>query len=305
MLNIVGRRYWFFGLSLLVMIPGLVALGIWGLPLAIDFTGGSKLEVNVTQTDDLSTSRVATLLDEAGFSDNVVQLSSGNVVIIRTKSMDDSSKSDVIAMLENEFDSGVELLSFESVGPVIGREVAGRAVQAVGIAALGILAYITYAFRGVEHSFRYGVCAILALLHDAAVVVGVAAILGRLLGWEVDALFLTALLTVIGFSVHDSIVVFDRIRENLGRYRRADYEEVVNLSIVQTLDRSINTQLTALFTLLALALFGGVTIFHFVVTMMIGILSGTYSSIFNAAPILVVWENREWRRWFRRAVTST
>ncbi len=305
MLNIVRRRYWFFGPSLLVMIPGLVALGIWGLPLAIDFTGGSKLEVNVTQTDDLSTSRVATLLDEAGFSDNVVQLSSGNVVIIRTKSMDDSSKSDVIAMLENEFDSGVELLSFESVGPVIGREVAGRAVQAVGIAALGILAYITYAFRGVEHSFRYGVCAILALLHDAAVVVGVAAILGRLLGWEVDALFLTALLTVIGFSVHDSIVVFDRIRENLGRYRRADYEEVVNLSIVQTLDRSINTQLTALFTLLALALFGGVTIFHFVVTMMIGILSGTYSSIFNAAPILVVWENREWRRWFRRAVTST
>lgn len=235
----------------------------------------------------------------------MVQLSSGNVVIIRTKSMDDASKSDVIAALETEFGAPVELLSFENVGPVIGREVGGRAVQAVGIAALGILAYITYAFRGVEHSFRYGVCAILALLHDATVVVGVAAILGRLLGWEVDALFLTALLTVIGFSVHDSIVVFDRIRENLGRYRRADYEEVVNLSIVQTLDRSINTQLTALFTLLALALFGGATIFHFVVTMMIGILSGTYSSIFNAAPILVVWQNREWRRWFRRTAVST
>ena len=300
MLNIVGRRYWYFGLSLLVMIPGLIALGLWGLPLAIDFTGGSKLEVTVKQAAELSTRQVSDLLDEAGFSDNVVQLSSGNVVIIRTKSMDDVSKSDVISALETEFDSVVELLSFESVGPVVGREVASRAVQAVGIAALGILAYITYAFRGVQNSFRYGVCAILALLHDTAVVVGVAAIFGRLLGWEVDALFLTALLTVIGFSVHDSIVVFDRIRENLGKYRRADYEEVVNLSIVQTLDRSINTQLTALFTLLALALFGGVTIFHFVVTMMIGILSGTYSSIFNAAPILVVWENREWRRWFRR-----
>ncbi len=300
MLNIVGRRYWYFGLSLLVMIPGLIALGLWGLPLAIDFTGGSKLEVTVKQADKLSTRQVALLLDEVGFSDNVVQLSSGNVVIIRTKSMDDVSKSDVISALETEFDSVVELLSFESVGPVVGREVAGRAVQAVGIAALGILAYITYAFRGVQNSFRYGVCAILALLHDTAVVVGMAAIFGRLLGWEVDALFLTALLTVIGFSVHDSIVVFDRIRENLGKYRRADYEEVVNLSIVQTLDRSINTQLTALFTLLALALFGGVTIFHFVVTMMIGMVSGTYSSIFNAAPILVVWENREWRRWFRR-----
>ena len=300
MLNIVGRRYWYFGLSLIVMIPGLIALGLWGLPLAIDFTGGSKLEVIVKQAGELSTTQVGALLDEAGFSDNVVQLSSGNVVIIRTKRMDDASKSDVMDALETELDSVVELLSFESVGPVIGREVASRAVQAVGIAALGILAYITYAFRGVQNSFRYGVCAIVALVHDACVVVGVAAILGRFLGWEVDALFLTALLTVIGYSVHDSIVVFDRIRENLGKYRRADYEEVVNLSIVQTLDRSINTQLTVLFTLLALALFGGVTIFHFVVTMMIGILSGTYSSIFNAAPILVVWENREWRRWFSR-----
>ena len=301
MLNIVGRRYWYFGISLLVMIPGVLALFLWGLPLAIDFTGGSKLEVSITQPVELTTSRVAVILDHAGFSDNVVQLTGGNVVIIRTKSMNDASKSDVISALETEFDREVELLSFESVGPVIGQEVAGRAVQAVGIAALGILAYITYAFRGVQNSFRYGVCAILALLHDVTVVVGLAAIVGRFLGWEVDALFLTALLTVIGFSVHDSIVVFDRIRENLGRYRRADYEEVVNLSIVQTLDRSINTQLTALFTLLALALFGGVTIFHFVVTMMIGILSGTYSSIFNAAPILVVWENREWRRWFRSA----
>ncbi|MCH2539832.1 MAG: protein translocase subunit SecF [Anaerolineales bacterium] len=301
MLNLVGRRYWYFGFSLLVMIPGIIALGMWGLPLAIDFTGGSKLEVRVTEAAKLSTRAVDELLDGVGFGDNVVQLSDDNVVIIRTKRMDDASKGKVISALEAEFVSAVDLLSFESVGPVVGREVAGRAVQAVAIAALGILAYITYAFRGVQNSFRYGVCAIFALLHDVLIVVGVAAILGRTLGWEVDALFLTALLTVIGFSVHDSIVVFDRIRENLRRYRRADYEEVVNLSVVQTLDRSINTQLTALFTLLALALFGGATIFHFVVTMMIGLLSGTYSSMFNAAPILVVWEKREWRRWFWRS----
>ena len=301
MLNLVGRRYWYFGFSLLVMIPGIIALGMWGLPLAIDFTGGSKLEVRVTEAAKLSTRAVDELLDEIGFGDNVVQLSDDNVVIIRTKRMDDASKSKVISALEDEFVGAVDLLSFESVGPVVGREVAGRAVQAVAIAALGILAYITYAFRGVQNSFRYGVCAILALLHDVLIVVGVAAILGRILAWEVDALFLTALLTIIGFSVHDSIVVFDRIRENLSRYRRADYEEVVNLSVVQTLDRSINTQLTALFTLLALALFGGATIFHFVVTMMIGLLSGTYSSMFNAVPILVVWENREWRRWFWRS----
>lgn len=300
MLDIVGKRYWFFGFSLLIMIPGLVALGIWGLPLAIDFTGGSKLEVAILDATIVTTSSIEEVLEVEGLSDHVIQLSDDNVVIIRTKTITDSVKGRVIAALSETLDSQVELLDFVSVGPVIGKEIAARAIQAVGIAALGILAYITYAFRGVKHAFRYGVCAIIAVMHDVAVVVGSAAILGHFLGWEVDALFLTALLTVIGFSVHDSIVVFDRIRENLERYRRADYESVVNHSIIQTLDRSINTQLTALFALLALALFGGSTIFHFMVTLIIGILMGTYSSMFNAAPILVIWENREWRHWFRR-----
>ena len=300
MLNILRRRYWYFGISMLVMIPGILAVAMWGIPLAIDFTGGSKLEIKIEGDINLSTSSISTILDDNGFSDNVVQIADNDIVIIRTKTMDDLSKGVVIEAFEDEFGLDVELLSFESVGPVIGREVAGRAVQAVAIAALGILGYVTYAFRGVKNSFRYGVCAIAALLHDATIVVGLTAILGQYFDWEVDALFLTALLTVIGFSVHDSIVVFDRIRENLSRYRRAEYESVVNLSVVQTLDRSINTQLTALFTLFALALFGGDSIFHFVVTMMIGLFSGTYSSLFNAAPILVVWEKREWRHWFRR-----
>ena len=300
MLNILRRRYWYFGISMLVMIPGILAVAMWGIPLAIDFTGGSKLEIKIEGDINLSTSSISTILDDNGFSDNVVQIADNDIVIIRTKTMDDLSKGVVIEAFEDEFGLDVELLSFESVGPVIGREVAGRAVQAVGIAALGILGYVTYAFRGVKNSFRYGVCAIAALLHDATIVIGLTAILGQYFDWEVDALFLTALLTVIGFSVHDSIVVFDRIRENLSRYRRAEYESVVNLSVVQTLDRSINTQLTALFTLFALALFGGDSIFHFVVTMMIGLFSGTYSSLFNAAPILVVWEKREWRHWFRR-----
>jgi preprotein translocase subunit SecF len=138
------------------------------------------------------------------------------------------------------------------------------------------------------------------MLHDVAVVVGVEAIVAHFFKWEVDSLFLTALLTVIGFSVHDTIVVFDRIRENLNIYRRLPYETVVNHSIVQTLVRSINTQLTVMLTLLTLALFGGITIRHFVVTLLVGVFSGTYSSIFNASPILVVWENREWHNWFRR-----
>jgi preprotein translocase subunit SecF len=187
------------------------------------------------------------------------------------------------------------------VGPTVGAEVAQRAAGAVGLATLGILGYITYAFRGVPHAYRYGTAAVIAMLHDVAVVIGVEAILARVAGWEVDALFLTALLTVIGFSVHDTIVVFDRIRENQAIYRRLDYETLVNHSIVQTLDRSLNTQLTVMFTLLALLLFGGATTRHFVTILLIGVLSGTYSSIFNAAPILVVWENREWKRWFGRA----
>jgi len=191
------------------------------------------------------------------------------------------------------------ILQFETVGPAVGAEVAQRAAGAVGLAALGILLYISYAFRRVPHAIRYGTAAIIAMLHDVAVVVGSASIFGRLLGWQVDSLFLTALLTVIGFSVHDTIVVFDRIRENLVHHRRAAYEAVVNHSIVQTLDRSINTQLTVMLTLLALALFGGLTVQHFVVTLLIGVFSGTYSSIFNAAPILVVWENKEWRQLVR------
>jgi preprotein translocase subunit SecF len=211
---------------------------------------------------------------------------------------------DVIRALEETFDDQVSILRFDRVGPAVGAEVAQRAAGAVGLAALGILAYISFAFRGLKHATRYGVAAILAMLHDVALVVGVEAWLGHFLGWEIDALFLTALLTVIGFSVHDSIVVFDRIRENQRLHRALDFETLVNHSIVQTLDRSINTQLTVAFTLLALLLLGGVTTRHFVTILLIGVLSGTYSSIFNAAPILVVWENREWRSWFRRRAAS-
>jgi preprotein translocase subunit SecF len=164
-----------------------------------------------------------------------------------------------------------------------------------------IIIYITYAFRGIQNAFRYGICAIIAMFHDVLVVISLTAIGSVLVGWEMDALFLTALLTVIGFSVQDKIVVFDRIRENSGIYRRLNFETLVNHSIIQTLQRSINTQLmTVEFMLLALALFGGVTLREFALIMLVGLLSGTYSSIFIAAPSLVVWENKEWRSWFRR-----
>jgi preprotein translocase subunit SecF len=304
MLNIVKRRYLYFGISLTVIIPGMIALILWGLPLAIDFTGGSLLQARFDNGQAPEPAQVIAIYQGFGFGDSQVQTSGNDTIIVRSKSMDENTKNQIISQMENNFGSTITVQRFDTVGPAVGQEVATRAAGAVALAAVGIMIYITYAFRGVSHAFRYGASAIIAMLHDVAVVVGVEAILGHFLHWEVDALFLTALLTVIGFSVHDSIVVFDRIRENANIYRRLPYETVVNHSIVQTLDRSINTQLTVMFTLLALALFGGLTIRHFVVTLLVGVFSGTYSSIFNASPILVVWENHEWRNWFRRSSTE-
>src|SRR5436190_1464701 len=189
-------------------------------------------------------------------------------------------------------------ISIESVGPTLGHELLGRAVAAIALASFVILLYLTFVFRRVPNAFRYGVCAIIALLHDVLVVIGVFAILGLLFGTEIDALFVTAMLTVIGFSVHDTIVVFDRVRENIMKRRFDKFEETVNYSLVQTLVRSINTSVTVLLTLFALYMFGGASIRTFVLALLIGITSGTYSSIFNASMLLVIWENREWRRFF-------
>ena len=307
MFDIVKRRYWFFALSLLVIAPGLIFMGFnWAenpqqgpLPLAIDFTGGTLLELQFAQTTQpLEPAQVRAVYAAQGHPDSTVQTSGTDKVIIRSKDLTQEQQAALIAALSEVYGPAT-VLSAETVGPTVGAEVARSAGLAVGMASVGILAYIWLAFRRLKHAFRYGVAAVVAMLHDVLVVLGAAAIFGRVFGWEVDALFLTALLTVVGFSVHDTIVVFDRIRENLIIHRSLDYETVVNHSIVQTLDRSINTQLTVMLTLLALSLFGGDTIRHFVVTLLVGVFSGTYSSIFNAAPILVVWENNEIVNFFR------
>jgi preprotein translocase subunit SecF len=304
MLDIVKRRYLYFAISLTVIIPGLIALIIWGLPLAIDFSGGSLLYVRFQPGSRPTTQEVLDVYAGFGQTDALAQTSEEDGMIIRSKEIDQATKTQIVAEMDARFGGPISVERFDTVGPSVGVEVAQRAAGAVGLAALGIMIYITYAFRAVPHAARYGVAAIIAMLHDVAVVIGVEAILGHFLGWEVDALFLTALLTVIGFSVHDTIVVFDRIRETRNINRRMPFDTVVNQSINQTLARSINTQLTVMITLLALAIFGGVTIRHFVVTLLVGVFSGTYSSIFNAAPILVVWEKKEWRTWFRRGARA-
>ncbi len=298
MWDIVGKRYLWFGLSLMLIVPGMIALLVFGLPLAIDFTGGSLLDLQF-QGQAPQTADVKAVYASFGFTDALVQSTQNNGVQIRSQEVDENTKTSIEAALREKFGNFIEL-SFGTVSGTISSEVVVRAAETVAIAALAIMAYLWFAFRQVPHAFRYGVAAIIAMLHDVLVTVGMAALLGEIFHWEIDALFLTALLTIIGFSVHDTIVVFDRVRENLVRMRGERFDRVVNFSIIQTMNRSINTQLTVVFTLLALILFGGVTIRHFVTLMLIGLLSGTYSSIFNAAQILVVWEYKEWRTWFRR-----
>ena len=297
-MNIIKHRYLYFAISLLIIVPGIIALIIWGLHPAIDFTGGSMLEIKFDSGKAPQPAEVFAFYEKEGIADAEVQSSGTDGLIIRSSEISEETKTKLISDMETTYNSKITINSFETVGPTIGQEVTTRAMWAVALAALAIILYITFAFRGVPHAVRYGTAAIMAMIHDVLVVVGMEALLGHFVGWEADSLFLTAVLTVIGFSVHDTIVVFDRIRENSNIYRRLSFTEVVNHSTVQTLARSINTQLTVMLCLLAMALFGGVTIRHFVTILLIGVLSGTYSSIFNASPILVVWENREWRNWF-------
>ena len=278
--------------------PGLIGLAIWGLNLGIDFTGGSLVEVRLGSNP--AAAQVRSVFVDAGLMDVSVVTGSttdalGKTYLIRTKTIDAGAKSDLLAKLGSAYGPLTED-RFESVGPVIGRETATNAFLAVFGASVLILLYLSYAFRQVPNPWRYGACAVFALLHDVVLVVGLWSILGKLFGLEVDALFVTAILTVVGFSVHDTIVVFDRVRENVSRFPGELFERVVNFSVNQTLDRSINTSLTVILTLTALLLLGGATIRGFVLVLLVGIVSGTYSSIFNASCLLVVWENGEFAR---------
>jgi preprotein translocase subunit SecF len=298
-MNILGKRYFFFGLSLILIIPGLIILFTGGLPLSIDFTGGSLLEVSFTNQKP-EPAEIIALYEDANIKDVQVQTSETGSYIIRSEFLENDVRDEVLTAMTDAIGEPT-VVRFDSVGPSIGEQVTSRGAMAVGIAAVLVVLFIAWSFRGVQNAFRYGISAILAMLHDVALIFSITAIGGLLFGWEIDSLFLTALLTVIGFSMQDSIVVFDRIRENANIHRRLEYETLVNHSIIQTLQRSINTQLmTVEFLLLALALFGGVTLQEFAVVLLVGLMSGTYSSIFIAAPILVVWENQEWKTWFGR-----
>lgn len=284
MINLMKFKYIFFGISLLVILPGIYSLARYGLKLSIDFTGGSLLEIKNEKL-------VPNNLNQFG----VVQKTSNNSYLIRTKQMDTAGKDKIISDLTGKYGE-TTLLKYETVGPVIGQELTQKALMSIVIASLAIICYIAYAFREIPQpysSLKFGLSAVIALLHDVLVLTGIFSLLGHFFNVEIDALFITAVLTVIGFSVHDTIVVFDRIRENLRKEgNKVSFEQVVNDSLLQTLVRSLNTSLTALFVMLAIILFGGESIRTFALALFIGIFSGTYSSIFNAAPLLVIWEKK-------------
>ncbi|MDO8499028.1 MAG: protein translocase subunit SecF [bacterium] len=292
MTDLMGKKWWFFGISLLVILPGLISLVFHGLNLGIDFIGGTLLEYKFEKNLDRNT--IKQTLISHGVDVSSITDSGPTTYIIKTKPLPAPRISQVKDLLGQQFGK-VEEIRVESVGPVIGSETTKNAFIALILASLMIVVYLALAFRKVPRpasSWRFGVTAVIALLHDVLVLAGIFSILGYFWGVEIDVLFVTAMLTVIGFSVHDTIVVFDRIRENLPKHLSRKFSEVANISVTQTLARSLNTSLTVVFVLLALLLFGGETIRWFVVALLVGIISGTYSSIFNATALLDLWEER-------------
>lgn len=295
-MNIIGKRKLWYAISLLLVIPGIISLFMNGLKLGIDFNGGSLLELEGA-TD---TVKVRQLAVDRGFKDITVTPTDQNRLMLRYRDPApiEQHEANHQVLKEQLTANGMNEVRFDAVGPSVSRDITRNAILSILLASLAIVLYIAYAFRNAPppvSPWSFGCCAIVALLHDALLLIGVFSILGQVADVEVDALFVTAVLTVIGFSVHDTIVVFDRIRENLRR-RKGSLSEVVNASILETFARSLNTSVTVLITLLALYLFGGESIRLFVLALLLGIASGTYSSIFNASPMLVDWHEFKKRR---------
>lgn len=280
-------KFLYFAISLLVLIPGMISLVKNGLKLSIDFTGGTLLEVQIP--NQKSQDPISILRDITKASS--IQKSDNDTYLLRMHEINNDQKNKFLGEIGKALGE-VKEKRFETVGPVVGKELTQKAFLAVATASVAIIFYIAWSFK----DWKFGVSAVVALIHDALVVLGLFSIFGAKWGVEIDVLFVTAVLTVIGFSVHDTIVVFDRIRENLPKMPKASFSDVTDFSLTETLVRSLNTSITVLLTLSAMLLFGGETIRWFVVALLIGIFSGTYSSIFNAAPLLVMWEERSKKR---------
>lgn len=286
-------------ISSAVVVVSLGLLLVWGLKPGIDFTGGSLLETSFSTTRP-TVVEMQNYLSSKNLSSAVVQPIGENSLVVRTGFLNEDEHQKLLSDIRTQFANDNNIVKeerFETVGASVSQQLRQRALWAIILVSLGIIAYVAYAFRKVSYpvaSWKYGLLAVIALIHDLLLVIGIFVILGHFRGVEVDTAFVVALLTVLGYSVNDTIVVFDRVRENLLRHRSDNFSETVNAGLNQTLARSINTTLTTLFPLLTLYFLGGSTIHNFVLALLIGIASGAYSSIFIASPLLAMVE--KWQR---------
>jgi preprotein translocase subunit SecF len=295
MYDILGKRKYFYTISGTLMLLSIIALSTWGLKYGLDFTGGTLMEVQ--NVKDQSTD-IKSVLSDAGINDAVVSPTENNGYLIRYANSDDEKNMEVLAKLKEKYPD-IQNTRLDYIGPSISSELKSKAIWALLVAVIGIALYIAYAFRKVSRpveSWKYGIGAIVALVHDVLITVGIFAVLGHFFGIEIDSSFIAALLTILGFSVHDTIVVYDRTRENLLRSGSGEqFDETVNRSLNETMARSINTSLTVIVTLLAIFIFGGQSIKTFTLALLIGIVFGTYSSIFVASALIV-----DWWKWERK-----
>ena len=313
--DIVGKRKWFLVLSALLLIPGIISLLIPpSLTLGLEFSSGSALEVRFDERVQFTVSEVRVVLESMGHPEAIIQVTGDNGLLIRTDTLreavgDLQSEQSQIRDALNERIGPItsEGFSFESVSPLVARETVVKTIWASIAAAIGILVYVTWAFRNVPNPVRYGLAAIVALVHDVVIVIGIFSILGKALDIEVDVIFMVGLLTIAGYSVNDTIVVFDRIRENVARSVNQDrpLATVINTSLLESMARSLNTSLTTMLVIVALLLIGGSTIRPFLLVLACGVVIGTYSSIFVASQFLVMWDRGERRRLLPRRRQAT
>ena len=290
-MDFIAWRKLFYAVSGALVFMSVAALIVWGLPLGIDFTGGSLMELEFGGSA-VSSQAVQERLAAFQLGDVQIQQTGSQGMLIRMRDIDEETHQQVLTALRSA-DAGLTEKRFVSIGPTIGGELKQKAVWALVLVLVMIIVYIAAAFRHVSYpisSWKYGIVAIVALIHDVMIPTGLFMYLGKFHGVEINALFISALLTILGFSVHDTIVVFDRVRENLRKRVGANFEETVNISIHETVTRSINTSLTLLFVLLTLFFLGGESTKYFSLALIVGTVVGVYSSIFIASPLLVTWQ---------------
>jgi preprotein translocase subunit SecF len=298
MIDFVGQKRWFFLASWILVIVSIAALIIsqvqLGTPLRLgtDFAGGTSITIQFNPAAEQSQLREE--MAKLGYSEATIQNAGEGSFIVHTREITSDEAEELAEDLAVALDVEVEVTEYYLASATVGAATARSAVIAVIVASVAMLFYIVWAFRRMPKSFRWGSCAVIALVHDVFITVGIFSLLGLLAGVEIDALFITGLLTIVGYSINNIVVVFDRIRENKARGLSSDFALTVNSSIVETLGRCLNTSLTTLFVILALFLFGGATIHYFVLVLLVGVVIGTYDSIFVAGPLLVVWEKGEW-----------